>query len=114
MKGNSQNELEAVSAIPEVAFNGIDSRQAFYKQLNLELFKKIFGSLPLVAIIFAAGEMDRNVSMLGGLAATQNFKAQGIANLKENIDAAYYLIENNYPRGHDKRREHGLLFRFLF
>ncbi len=54
LKGNSQNELETISAIPEAASNVIVSRQAFYKQLNLELFKKIFGSLPLVAIIFAA------------------------------------------------------------
>jgi hypothetical protein len=46
--------------------------------------------------IFVAGQMDRNVSMLGGYEATRRFKAEGIANLKENFRAARTLIRNRW------------------
>jgi len=43
--------------------------------------------------ILVCGEMDRSISMAGGLDATQNYKSAGIANLKENWEAALELIE---------------------
>lgn len=46
--------------------------------------------------IFAAGQMDRNVSIKGGYEATRRFKAEGIANLKENFRAAKTLIRNKF------------------
>jgi len=46
--------------------------------------------------IWLFGEMDRNVSQLGGLEATRTFKEKGIENLKANYQAAMELINNNY------------------
>lgn len=46
--------------------------------------------------VFVAGQMDRNVSMLGGYEATRRFKAEGIANLKQNFSAARTLIRNRW------------------
>ncbi len=46
--------------------------------------------------IFAAGQMDRNVSLKGGYEATRRFKAEGIANLKENFAAAKNLIKGKF------------------
>jgi len=46
--------------------------------------------------VFVAGQMDRNVSMLGGYEATRRFKAEGIANLKQNFGAARTLIRNRW------------------
>jgi hypothetical protein len=45
--------------------------------------------------IFVAGEMDRNVSMLGGYEATRRFKAEGIANLKQNLRNAVAMIKQS-------------------
>ena len=46
--------------------------------------------------VFVAGQMDRNVSMRGGYEATRRFKAEGIANLKENWRAATALIRSKW------------------
>lgn len=46
--------------------------------------------------IFVAGQMDRNVSMQGGLEATRRFKSEGIENLKQNWRNAVELIKANY------------------
>ncbi len=46
--------------------------------------------------IFAAGQMDRNISMKGGYEATRRFKSEGIANLKENFRAAKSLIRGKF------------------
>ena len=46
--------------------------------------------------IYCFGEMDRNITQLGGLQATQNFQQEGIKAMKENYDAALELIANNY------------------
>ncbi len=46
--------------------------------------------------IFVAGQMDRNVSMLGGYEATRRFKSEGIAELKKNLRSASALIKGSY------------------
>lgn len=46
--------------------------------------------------IYCFGEMDRNISQKGGLDATQNYLADGLANLKANWEAAMELIANDY------------------
>ncbi len=46
--------------------------------------------------IFAAGEMERNISMLGGYEATRRFKSEGIVDLKRNLRNARALIAGNY------------------
>ncbi len=46
--------------------------------------------------IYCFGEMDRNISQLGGLNATQVFQEQGIAAFKANYDAALELIANDF------------------
>ncbi|MGB2867460.1 MAG: hypothetical protein WBD36_03340 [Bacteroidota bacterium] len=46
--------------------------------------------------IFVAGQMDRNVSMLGGYEAARRFKLEGIENVKENFSAARTLIRNRW------------------
>ncbi|MCX6143099.1 MAG: hypothetical protein NTZ35_07755 [Ignavibacteriales bacterium] len=45
---------------------------------------------------FVAGQMDRNISMLGGYEATRRFKAEGIVNLTENFRAARTLIRSRW------------------
>ena len=52
--------------------------------------------------IYCFGEMDRNITQLGGLEATQNFQAEGIEALKANYDAALELIANNYKLPEDQ------------
>jgi hypothetical protein len=51
--------------------------------------------------IYCWGEMDRNVSQLGGLQTTQDFLADGLVNIKANWDAAMELIANNYQLPED-------------
>ena len=51
--------------------------------------------------IYCFGEMDRNISQLGGLAATQVFQEQGIAAFKANYDAAMELIANDFKLPED-------------
>jgi hypothetical protein len=46
--------------------------------------------------IFVAGQMDRNVSMLGGYEATRRFKNEGIANLKQNWRNALALLSTGF------------------
>ncbi|MBD3290167.1 hypothetical protein GF337_15275 [candidate division KSB1 bacterium] len=46
--------------------------------------------------IFVAGQMDRNISILGDTTATLHFVADGLVNLKENWNAVEELIRNNY------------------
>lgn len=46
--------------------------------------------------IYCWGEMDRNISQLGGLPATENFLAEGLENIRANWEAAMELINNNY------------------
>ena len=46
--------------------------------------------------IYCFGEMDRNITQLGGVQATQNFQAEGIKALQANYDAALELIANDY------------------
>ncbi len=52
--------------------------------------------------IFLCGQMSRDTTMIGGLAATRRFVSEGLKNLKENWRAARTLIANNYrfPAGH--------------
>jgi hypothetical protein len=47
-------------------------------------------------VVYLFGEIDRNTSMRGGLAATQNYKDEGIADLLQNWENAQYLLNNNY------------------
>ncbi len=49
-------------------------------------------SVELIRVV-ALGEMDRNVSELGGLDATQNYLQQGLANLKANWEAALEIVD---------------------
>ncbi|MDE2826153.1 MAG: hypothetical protein OXL40_02440 [Bacteroidota bacterium] len=49
-------------------------------------------SVELIRVV-ALGEMDRNVSELGGLNATQNYLSQGLANLKANWQAALDIVD---------------------
>jgi len=46
--------------------------------------------------LIVCGEIDRNISQLGGLQATTRFKEAGIDSLKKNYAAALELINNNY------------------
>jgi len=46
--------------------------------------------------IFIAGQMDRNITILGDTIATKHFVEEGLKNLKENWGAAKELIENNF------------------
>jgi len=46
-----------------------------------------------IIYVSVAGEIDRSISMRGGLEATQNFKRVGMDNLKENWAAAIELID---------------------
>ncbi|MCX6137370.1 MAG: hypothetical protein NTV54_07755 [Ignavibacteriales bacterium] len=46
--------------------------------------------------IFACGQMDRNISMLGGYEATRRYKREGIADLIKNWRNAVALIKGNY------------------
>ena len=46
--------------------------------------------------VFICGAMDRNISIKGGLQATQNFVREGLINIKENWSAAQELIDNNF------------------
>lgn len=46
--------------------------------------------------VMVGGEMDRDVTMLGGLKATEHFQEAAIEAVKENLDAAIELIDNNY------------------
>ncbi|OVE79680.1 hypothetical protein BVY01_01760 [bacterium I07] len=46
--------------------------------------------------IWLAGQMDRNITILGGLEATQNFVEEGLKDLKDNWSAAKELIDNNF------------------
>lgn len=48
-------------------------------------------SIELIRLI-CFGEMDRDITMLGGLEATQNFREEGFKNLHENWEAALSLI----------------------
>ncbi len=49
--------------------------------------------------LYVAGEIDRSISMLGGLEATQQYKEAGIAEVKKNAAAAMRLIEGWYASG---------------
>ncbi|MBD3288985.1 hypothetical protein GF337_09295 [candidate division KSB1 bacterium] len=46
--------------------------------------------------VFCAGELDRNIAMLGGLEATEIVQQAGIDSLKKNWAAAIELIKNDY------------------
>ncbi len=46
--------------------------------------------------IWIAGQMDRNITMLGDTTATLHFVEKGLANLKDNWAAAKSIIQNNY------------------
>jgi len=46
--------------------------------------------------IWIAGEMDRNVSILGDTTATLHFVEQGLKDLKESWDAARSLVQNDF------------------
>jgi len=46
--------------------------------------------------LFLAGQMDRNITILGGLNATSKFVQEGLKNLKENWAAAKELVLNNF------------------
>lgn len=46
--------------------------------------------------IWVAGQMDRNITILGDTTATLHFVEEGLVNLKENWFAAKELIENNF------------------
>jgi len=46
--------------------------------------------------LFIAGQMDRNITLLGGLEATSQFVAKGLEHLKENWTAASELVENDF------------------
>ena len=46
--------------------------------------------------IILCGEMDRNITIRGGLSATTNFVSEGLQNLKDNWQAAQNIISNNY------------------
>ncbi|MBW1802485.1 MAG: hypothetical protein JRJ85_17355, partial [Deltaproteobacteria bacterium] len=52
--------------------------------------------------IMCLGEMDRNISQLGGLNAATQFKAEGLTNIRANYDAALELIANNYQLPDDE------------
>lgn len=55
-------------------------------------------SVELIRVV-ALGEMDRNVSEKGGLAATQNYLQQGLANLKANWEAALDIVDGYMRTG---------------
>ncbi len=46
--------------------------------------------------VWVAGQMDRNITILGDTTATFHFVEEGLKNLKENWAAAKELIENDY------------------
>ena len=46
--------------------------------------------------IFLAGQMDRNVTIMGDTTATLHFVEEGLVNLKQNWQAAKELITNNF------------------
>jgi hypothetical protein len=46
--------------------------------------------------VFVCGAMDRNISILGGLEATQNYLSEGLINIRDNWQAARELIDNNF------------------
>jgi len=46
--------------------------------------------------IWLAGQMDRNITILGDTTATLHFVEEGLINLKENWQAAQTLIENDF------------------
>jgi len=46
--------------------------------------------------IWVAGQMDRDITILGDTTATLHFVEEGLKNLKDNWAAAKELIENNY------------------
>ena len=46
--------------------------------------------------VFIAGQMDRNVSMKGGIEATSRYRKEGIADLVQNWHNAAWLMSNGY------------------
>ena len=54
MERNSEDELGTVTIISEKTNFPFINRKTFYENLNLELFKRIFSSFPLIAIVLAS------------------------------------------------------------
>ncbi len=88
----SWRELNADASTSE---GSVYEREAQYTQ-TIGPYTLAPGATIEVLRVLIFGEMDRNITMLGGLKATQNFKKAGIDSLKTNWTNMLRLVDNGF------------------